>query len=82
MAEALKDQPSVPFRVPPGIRLVRVNLKSGQRAQPGDDRVIVEAFKPGTEPNGDTQVIMGVGAAGSGAGDAPTPSSDSSGGLY
>jgi penicillin-binding protein 1A len=82
MAEALKDQPSVPFRVPPGIRLVRVSLKSGQRAQPGDNPIITEAFKPGTEPNGETQVIMGVGAAGSGAGDAPTPSSDSSGGLY
>jgi penicillin-binding protein 1A len=82
MAEALKDQPSVPFRVPPGIRLVRVNLKTGQRAQPGDDKVILEAFKPGTEPNGASQVIMGVGVAGSGAGDTPTPASDSSGGLY
>ena len=82
MAEALKDQPNVPFRVPPGIRLVRVNLKTGQRAQPGDDKVILEAFKPGTEPDGQSQVIMGVGVAGSGAGDTPTPASDSSGGLY
>ncbi len=82
MAEALKDQPSVPFRVPPGIRLVRVNLKTGQRAQPGDDKVILEAFKPGTEPTGQSPVIMGVGVAGSGSGDTPTPASDSSGGLY
>jgi len=82
MAEALKNQPSVPFRIPPGIRLVRVDLATGQRAQPGDDKVIVEAFKPGTEPNGESQVIMGVGAASSGAGDAPTPAADSSGGLY
>ncbi len=82
MAEALKDQPNVPFRVPPGIRLVRVNLKTGQRAQPGDDKVILEAFKPGTEPNGASQVIMGVGVAGSGAGDTPIPATDSSGGLY
>ena len=52
MAEALKDQPNVPFRIPPGIRLVRVNLETGQRAQPGDGKVILEAFKPGTEPNG------------------------------
>jgi hypothetical protein len=44
--------------------------------------VIVEAFKPGTEPDGQSQVIMGVGVAGSGAGDTPTPASDSSGGLY
>jgi penicillin-binding protein 1A len=83
IAEALKGQPNVPFRIPPGIRLVRVNLQTGQRAQPGDSQVIVEAFKPGTEPNGDNnQVIMGIGVAGSGAGDAPTPAADSSGGLY
>jgi penicillin-binding protein 1A len=82
IAEALKDQPNVPFRIPPGIRLVRVNLTTGQRAQPGDDKVILEAFKPGTEPTGESQIIMGVGAAGSGAGDQPTPPSDSSGGLY
>ena len=83
IAEALKGQPNVPFRIPPGIRLVRVSLASGQRAQPGDTNVILEAFKPGTEPNGDNnQVLMGVGASASGAGDAPTPASDSSGGLY
>ena len=74
IAEALKGQPNVPFRVPPGIRLVRVDLATGQRAEPGDSRVIVEAFKPGTEPNGDnSQVIMGIGVAGSGAGDAADP---------
>ncbi|HEX4571227.1 MAG TPA: penicillin-binding protein 1A [Dongiaceae bacterium] len=83
IAEALKGQPNVPFRIPPGIRLVRVDLASGQRAQPGDTNVILEAFKPGTEPNGDNnQVLMGVGASASGAGDTPTPASDSSGGLY
>jgi penicillin-binding protein 1A len=85
MAEALKDKPSVPFRVPPGIRLVRVDLKTGQRAQPGDANVILEAFKPGTEPNGQGGVVMGVGvgAPGGGAGTgAPPSSSDSNGGLY
>jgi penicillin-binding protein 1A len=50
MKVALKDKPAVPFRVPPGIKLVRVNLASGARAQPGDQRVILEAFKPGTAP--------------------------------
>ncbi len=82
MAEALKGQPNVPFRIPSGLRLVRVNYQTGQRAQPGDEKVITEAFKPGTEPNGQSQVIMGVGVAGSGSGDAPTPAADSSGGLY
>jgi len=84
MAEALKDQPSVPFRIPPGIRLVRVDLHTGQRAEPGDPNVILEAFKPGTEPNGEGGVIMGVGASAPGGGSdgTPPPSPDSNGGLY
>jgi penicillin-binding protein 1A len=47
---ALADKPAVPFRVPPGIKLIRVDPKSGMRAGPGDQRVILEAFKPGTAP--------------------------------
>jgi penicillin-binding protein 1A len=52
MAEALKDKPPTPFRVPPGIRLVRVDAATGKPAQPGDTRVIYEAFKPGSVPSG------------------------------
>jgi penicillin-binding protein 1A len=63
MMAALADKPAVPFRVPPGIRLVRVNLDTGQRAQPGDQRVILEAYKPGTEPDGEQQVIGGESAS-------------------
>jgi penicillin-binding protein 1A len=48
----------VPFRVPPGIKLVRVNLNTGSRAQPGDQRVILEAFKPGTAPP-DSYALVG-----------------------
>ena len=47
---ALKDAPKTPFRVPPGISLVRVNKATGLPAEPGDARVILEAFKPGTSP--------------------------------
>lgn len=50
MAEALRDKPPVPFRIPPGIRLVHVNAKTGKRAVRGDRPVILEAFKAGTEP--------------------------------
>jgi len=46
--------PPVPFRAPPGIKLVRVNHKSGQPAGPGDKSAILEAFKPGQEPMGST----------------------------
>ncbi len=50
-AHALKDQPITPFRIPEGVRLVRVNAKTGQLAQANDEAVIWEAFIPGTEPN-------------------------------
>jgi len=56
MASALKDVPNTPFRIPPGIRMVRVNATTGQPAKPGDKPVIYEAFKPGTEPNGEEPV--------------------------
>ena len=75
MAEALANQPAIPFRIPPGIRLVRVNAQSGQLASQGDRRVILEAFKPGTMPTGRDQVLEGY-TAGLEAPDTGT------GGLY
>ena len=54
---ALVDKPPIPFRVPPGIKLIRVNAHSGMRAGPGDDKVILEAFKPGTAPPDNYSVI-------------------------
>ncbi len=59
VAEALKNQPNIPFRIPPGIRLVRVNARTGLAAQRGDKGVILEAFKPGTEPSGEQNVLDG-----------------------
>ena len=78
MAAALKDRPAVPFRIPEGIRLVRINSESGRLARPGDKRVILEAFKPGTEPTGEQAVIDGGYTPGAGVGAAPSDS----GGLY
>lgn len=57
MAEALKETPATPFRIPSGIRLVRVNHKTGKSAEPGDKGVVTEAFKPHTKTS--TQVIGG-----------------------
>jgi len=54
---ALADKPPIPFRVPPGIKLIRVNAKTGMRAGPGDSNVILEAFKPGTAPPDSYSVI-------------------------
>lgn len=59
MKEALAGHPAIPFRVPPGIRLVRVNADTGLPAAPGDKRVILEAFRPGTEPTGRGRVVDG-----------------------
>jgi penicillin-binding protein 1A len=68
MMEALKNAPATPFRVPPGIRLVRVDYYTGERAAPGAGKVIWEAFKPGTEPTGHVNVIQGVANYGQDAG--------------
>jgi penicillin-binding protein 1A len=48
MKMALKDKPDVPFRVPPGIKLISVDPKSGLRSNKAG--AILEAFKPGTAP--------------------------------
>jgi len=49
--KALGDKPAIPFRVPPGVRLVRIDAETGLLPGPGTRRVILEAFKPGTEPS-------------------------------
>ena len=48
MGMALKDKPDTPFRVPPGIKLISVDPKSGMRSSGAGS--IPEAFKPGTAP--------------------------------
>ncbi len=50
MKWALADKPATPFRVPPGIKLVRIDAKTGMRAQRGAERTILEAYKPNEEP--------------------------------
>ncbi|WP_375309231.1 penicillin-binding protein 1A [Bradyrhizobium sp. A5] len=57
---ALADKPAVPFKVPAGIKLVRVVAKTGMRAGPGETGgTILEAFKPGTAPP-DNYSVIGV----------------------
>ncbi len=60
LKEALAGKPPVPFRVPPGIKLIRVDQKTGTRAGPGSERVILEAFKSGTAPP-DNYSVVGYG---------------------
>src|SRR6185437_12829678 len=61
---ALADKPPIPFRVPPGIKLIRVDAKTGMRATPGDPHTILEAFKPGTGPPDNYSVIGAESASG------------------
>lgn len=61
MAEALKDQPASPFRIPPGIRQVKINAKTGARAKPGDEKTIWESFIVGNEPTDDIYILDGSG---------------------
>jgi penicillin-binding protein 1A len=79
MAEALAEKPSIPFRIPPGVRMVRVNAKTGKLAQEGDKDIILEAFKPGTEPNGESQILQGQSWSPNGGGDF---SGSGTGGLF
>jgi penicillin-binding protein 1A len=48
MKMALKDTPDTPFRIPPGIKLISVDVHSGMRSTGSGS--IMEAFKPGTGP--------------------------------
>jgi len=73
MQQALADTPPAPFRVPPGIKLVRVDLRTGLRASADDPNSIMEAFKPGEEPDDAYSVI---GFTGSGDEGAPPPQDD------
>ncbi len=50
MTAAMKDKPAIPFRVPPGLRMVRVNPETETLSTPSDSKAIWEAFIPGTEP--------------------------------
>lgn len=77
MKEALADKPATPFRIPNGIRLVRVNARTGQEATPSDTNVIWEAFKEGTSPSESNSVLEGQ------SDEIVTPGDvDTGGGLY
>ena len=63
MKVALADKPPAPFRIPPGLKLVRVDLRTGLRAGADDPQGIMEAFKPDEEPDDAYSVIGFTGTA-------------------
>ena len=85
---ALADKAGVPFRVPPGIKLIRVDAKTGMRAGPGTEKAILESFKPGTAPPDSYSVVgFGNGEGGRAWGAGVSPDADravrsGTGGLY
>jgi penicillin-binding protein 1A len=55
LGEALANYPVAPFRVPEGVRLAPVNRITGEPDVLGRPGVILEAFRPGTEPSRQTE---------------------------
>jgi penicillin-binding protein 1A len=74
----LADKKPVPFRQPPGIKLVRVNPKTGLRSNAGDKETLMEAFKPFEEPDDPNSFLGYEGSSGQTAG--RTSSGDALGG--
>jgi penicillin-binding protein 1A len=90
---ALADKPGVDFSPPAGIKLIRIEAKTGLRPGPGGGgKVIIEAFKPGTAPPDSYSIVGFTDAEGRPirGGDSPfgvSPESDravrsGTGGLY
>lgn len=96
MAQAMTDKPGVPFRMPEGIRLVKVDAATGALAAPSAAGAIWEAFIPGTEPReGEVMTVLDgsiTGEYAQGVNAAPTtdgengspsvPATEGTGGLY
>ncbi|RMF09340.1 MAG: penicillin-binding protein 1A [Alphaproteobacteria bacterium] len=58
MEQALAGKPGTPFRIPPGVNLVRVDARTGLPSDTGNGKTILEAFIPGTEPTAETQAVL------------------------
>lgn len=52
MEKALEDKPAVPFRMPDGIRLIKLDINTGQPPGPSTEprHIILEAFKQDQQP--------------------------------
>jgi penicillin-binding protein 1A len=50
MQGATEDQPVNDFPIPDGIAFVNIDTKTGLRATPGDDHLLLECFRRGSEP--------------------------------
>lgn len=69
MEKALADKPAIPFRTPPGVRMVRIDATTGRVATAASSKIITEAFRAGTEPSTASQAVF---IAGNGSGGTPS----------
>jgi len=89
MSAALKGKDVPPFRIPPGVNLVKIDRLTGQPAYGSGGNVIWEAFRPGTEPGTGYALdrLDGSGGAATdqgttGFGDSVPEATTGTGGLY
>ena len=59
MAAALEGTNPVDFEVPPGMKRIAIDRKTGMRAEPGQPGAFTEFFKPGTGP-ADSYWVIGM----------------------
>ncbi len=59
MERALAGETGAPFRIPDGVDMVRIDADTGQRPEPGSQRVIFEAFVRGTGPESSGPAVRG-----------------------
>lgn len=57
MEKALKDKTDLPFRVPKGVRLVRVDATTGKPAQSGNKNIIQEAFRLDVDLSKEMEIV-------------------------
>ncbi|MEM6533998.1 MAG: penicillin-binding protein 1A [Pseudomonadota bacterium] len=69
MERALADKPALPFRIPPGVRLVNIDARTGRPPTFTSETIILEAFRPGTEPGMSFDIDQGISISGTGSSD-------------
>ena len=79
MQEALQNRTAIPFRIPRGIELVRIDRENGLPVSGGGSGAVLEAFKAGTVPQQSGPVLDGSSVGGGSASEAAKAGT---GGLY
>jgi len=60
MKEALKNKPAVPFRIPSGIKFMRIDSKTGKPSTHNASNTFLEAFSDASTQNTDSKTVSGL----------------------